>query len=772
MNDDHVYRVLEKLDGVRRSGSGWKARCPAHHDPSPSLGINVADDGKILLRCYAGCDWRDVCEAAEIDPRDLFPPKESVVKQNGHGKRIAATYNYEDESGTLLFQVVRFDPKGFAQRKPGPEGEWVWSLGDVRRVLYRLPELLAAREDRWVFVVEGEKDADALWERGFVATTNVGGAGKRTDEYVETLKGRSVVVLPDNDEAGRKHAQALLEALTGVAREVRVVELPGLPEKADVSDWFASGGSRDRLTELVVEAGYQDIELPGPPPFPIDVLPPVVRRYVEECAQSVPVPPEMVAVPLLAMVGGLIGNRVSLRLKRGWQEYASLYSLVVAGPGTNKSAAIKHARWPLKALQKDAKIKYDMEYQRYLEAKADYKNTPVQDRGDEPRPPKLRHYFTTDVTMEALAGMLDVSPGICISSDELSGWVKRMNQYRQGGDREQYLSIWAAEPMKVDRKSGGSVYVETPVVSVFGGIQPDVVPTLHSEAQVRDGFVERLLPFLPTLPAKEWRRDDDVSTEAYSGVADLFRAIDQLPPVDTSHDERSGESGGIAIHLSTEANTIWGQWYNENNALARSLGGFLGGFYIKLEAHVARFALILHVLKHAQADVRIMVDGETMRDAIELGEFFRGQIGLFQPLLVGQGAQSSHKGAGLLSRIERLIRRKGWKTELLKPWNGQDDSVVEATCLSTSDLLAGLKVTKEAVLRALDTQADHTKCWVETIPTGNNPTQAFCIRADPPSTEEVCTSQGFSTSVIQPLPVPTPPSVHNGRWAEGRDPWD
>ena len=113
----------------------------------------------------------------------------------------------------------------------------------------------------------------------------------------------------------------------------------------------------------------------------------------------------------------------------------------------------------------------------------------------------MRHYFTTDMTLEALAGMLDVSPGFSVITDEMSGWVKRMNQYRQGGDREQYLSIWASEPMKVDRQTREYVYVETPVLAclaVFTRCRADAA----SRSQVRDGFVERLLPFLPVLPPK------------------------------------------------------------------------------------------------------------------------------------------------------------------------------------------------------------------------------------------------------------------------------
>jgi hypothetical protein len=515
-DDDRLRAVLDKLEGVRRVGGGWKARCPAHHDPSPSLGVKM-EDRTILLHCYAGCEFADVVREGEIEMALLFPPKESLVRSNGHGKQIVATYDYTDEAGGLLYQVVRYDPKDFRQRRP--EGSsWSWSLGTVRRVPYRLREVLAA--DDWIFLVEGEKDVETLRSAGLVATTFMGGAARSPDPgEIAYLRGKRVALLSDNDTPGRERVSKLRGSLAGIASEVRVVDLPGLHEKEDVTDWFATGEGAEKaseLKELVALAEDDGHGVVGGTPFPLDVLPSEVRRYVEETASSVPVPPEMVALPLIAMTGALIGNRAYIHLKRGWAEYGGLYMMVVAGPGTNKSAAIKHARWPVRALQKDAKRLYDLLYEDYKQARTRWKAEKPDHRGDEPKAPKMRHYFTTDVTLERLAAMLEVSPGICISSDEMSGWVKRMNQYRQGGDREQYLSIWASEPMKVDRQSR-EVYVETPVVTVFGGIQPDVVPSLHSDAQVRDGFVERLLPFLPVLPAKVWDHKVEVSTSRLCG---------------------------------------------------------------------------------------------------------------------------------------------------------------------------------------------------------------------------------------------------------------
>ena len=186
------------------------------------------------------------------------PPTNGAA--NGTRLNIAATYDYRDESRALLFQVLRLVPRDFRQRRPDPAGRhgWTWKLGDVRRVLYRLPELTAADPSQPVFVCEGEKDTDNLRGLGLVATCNPGGASngrsKWRPEYGEHLRGRDVVILPDNDDAGRTHARQVHAALKGVARSVRMLELPGLPHKGDVSDWIAKGGTAAVLLRFANDA--------------------------------------------------------------------------------------------------------------------------------------------------------------------------------------------------------------------------------------------------------------------------------------------------------------------------------------------------------------------------------------------------------------------------------------------------------------------------------------------------------------------------------------
>jgi putative DNA primase/helicase len=152
-----------------------------------------------------------------------------------------------------VFQVVRFKPKDFAQRRPDGKGGWKWNLDGIERVLYRLSELLAADPLETVFVAEGEKDADRLAVLGFVATANPEGAGKWREEFTATLKGRHVAILQDTDEAGCLHAEKVARALYIEAASVKVVALPILPDKGDVSDWLDAGNTMEDLLKFVDE---------------------------------------------------------------------------------------------------------------------------------------------------------------------------------------------------------------------------------------------------------------------------------------------------------------------------------------------------------------------------------------------------------------------------------------------------------------------------------------------------------------------------------------
>ncbi|MEG1515882.1 MAG: hypothetical protein RSD95_13415 [Clostridia bacterium] len=260
-----------------------RAKCPAHDDKKASLNVRENDKGDgILLRCHAGCTSEAICGALGITLADLFYEKPSRATEKrapalsekperryasyadayGYLGELVCCYRYTDERGKMLFEVARIlerdGGKTFRQHRPAPEAKELFpiikSVPEAMRVLYRLPQLIEAiGAGQSVFLVEGEKDVETLCGLGFVATTNPGGASKGKTKwltrYTEQLRGADVVIIPDNDEPGRNHATQVAGLLVGVAARVRLIELapecPQLPEKGDVSDFFAMLGTVD-----------------------------------------------------------------------------------------------------------------------------------------------------------------------------------------------------------------------------------------------------------------------------------------------------------------------------------------------------------------------------------------------------------------------------------------------------------------------------------------------------------------------------------------------
>jgi hypothetical protein len=248
-----IEDFLSHFPDAKRSGNGWTARCPAHEDSTPSLSITEKPD-RILICCHAGCTQDAICDRLGLKLADLF-----TGNGNGSPARIVAQYPYLDASGKLLFEVVRFDPKDFRQRRPDATAldGWAWNTRGVQKVLFRLPEILRAiQSDKFIFICEGEKDVLAMVQRGLVATCNPGGSGKWQDSFSETLRGARVVILPDKDAPGTAHAALVASKLHGIAKSVRVIELPDANGKAvkDAADFFAAGGDAAEIGHFVDQA--------------------------------------------------------------------------------------------------------------------------------------------------------------------------------------------------------------------------------------------------------------------------------------------------------------------------------------------------------------------------------------------------------------------------------------------------------------------------------------------------------------------------------------
>ena len=254
--------LLPKLEGVKKSGGSFMARCPAHDDSTASLSITEGKEHPVVLNCKAGCQTADILAKVGLTWEDLCKPREDEPRNRGewtpYGEAVAV-YDYTDEESNLLFQVLRTVDKKFPQRVPDrtrPKG-WRWSLGETRRVLYRLPKVIEAIKDgQVIYVVEGEKDVHSLERAGVVATCNpMGSGGGWRDEYSESLRDAIVVIIADKDKAGQAHARKVMASLKGIAAAVEINEAAG--ELNDVSDHLAAGHTLADLEVTCQEDDYK-----------------------------------------------------------------------------------------------------------------------------------------------------------------------------------------------------------------------------------------------------------------------------------------------------------------------------------------------------------------------------------------------------------------------------------------------------------------------------------------------------------------------------------
>jgi hypothetical protein len=275
---------------ARRGGLGLKRKGKELIGPCPRCGgddrfaVSLAKQVFLCRQCGAKGDVIDL--GVFLDGSDFthavtaLAGEQPQAKPNGNanGKDEQAAepktifvgqWQYENETGDLLHEAVRIEyrnpdgsfvlkdgkrKKTFRQRRPDPEwpGEWIWNVEGVRVVPYRLPELLEAIGN-WhpIAIVEGEAKVDLLRSWGIPATCCAGGAGKWKAEHSAFLRGADLIILPDNDEAGRKHCDIVGASLQGIAASVRVLELPGLGPKGDVKDWATAGGTVEQFHDLI-----------------------------------------------------------------------------------------------------------------------------------------------------------------------------------------------------------------------------------------------------------------------------------------------------------------------------------------------------------------------------------------------------------------------------------------------------------------------------------------------------------------------------------------
>ena len=251
-----LQEIAQALGGEISAGQVL-APGPGHSPQDRSLAVKLSDTDPAgyVVHSFAGDDPIK-CKDYVREKRGMPPWEPS--RGNGHDRDpVVASYVYRDAHNKPHLRVQRTAAKRFWQQHFNGNG---WEKGAPKeRIPYRLPELLAADPAAPIYIVEGEKDADRLASLGFVVTTSSGGSNGKWPDLNEPFAGRTIYVIPDNDEPGHKYAQRVAQHLHGIAARVSIVELPGLGPRAadrgnDVSDWLDAGNAGENLGYIAEQA--------------------------------------------------------------------------------------------------------------------------------------------------------------------------------------------------------------------------------------------------------------------------------------------------------------------------------------------------------------------------------------------------------------------------------------------------------------------------------------------------------------------------------------
>jgi putative DNA primase/helicase len=372
------------------------------------------------------------------------------------------------------------------------------------------------------------------------------------------------------------------------------------------------------------------LDLPTPLAFPIGAMPEGCRRLIEEAAAAIGCPPDFVGLPMLAVLASAIGNSRVLRLKRGWEEGAAIYGAVIADPGEKKTPALKVALEPAKRAQAALKEKYQRAEDEYKREQREYEvdKRDAAKAGEPapppPQPPTMERTLLEDTTVERLAGIQAENPrGVVVVRDELSGWARAMDQYKQAGrgaDRQFWLSAWSNSYVSVDRKSQPHpLIVSRPFIALFGAIQPNVLPELGDGRE--DGLLDRFAFAYPEAQLSGWT-DAEISEKAESSYASLYGKLRALyMPTD-----EYGDPDPVRIHLSPDAKAVMIDAINghRREMYAPGFPARLKGPWSKLEAYFARLMLILATARAADAGVAERVEMNDVLAAVLLLDYFKG----------------------------------------------------------------------------------------------------------------------------------------------------
>jgi hypothetical protein len=436
-------------------------------------------------------------------------------------------------------------------------------------------------------------------------------------------------------------------------------------------------------------------------PFPLEVYPEKIARFVKATAESIGCPVDFPAAAVLPALGAAIGYSRALRMSNGWTERPIIYLGIVSGPGSNKTAALNQVKYPFDVSDSEIHdendrlaVQYKRDLKEYKKRLEEFENNGSPDPGREPARPHERQLLVDDATKEALGELLANNPrGLFLVKDELTSWVDSMDVYRQGrgSDKQFFMTCWSGGPFKTNRRTGDRRLIRGPhsQLNIVGNITPRCLRELSAGSYGSDGFLDRILFTFPAYqPPPRWSAHKRVPQETANGWYDVVSSLLKLEE-STIEDKKTPYN----LLLDDEAEQRWAQWHDGhlNEAHPNHMGEEgLDSAWHKIKGYAVRFALILHEARKACGEsLGDEVDAVSIAGAIRLADYFKSHIRKVHAHVSGSDGHTEH-GKAIIAWIQRGGRRTFQWSEL---WNNlkrrfkKDQTVAREELLRLSRLI-------------------------------------------------------------------------------------
>lgn len=368
--------------------------------------------------------------------------------------------------------------------------------------------------------------------------------------------------------------------------------------------------------------------------FPLHVFPKKMQSIIKEYVECYRFPVDYYAAAMLTAAGAAIGNKYKAEYKHKWQASALLYMAIVGPSSSGKSIAIEHSLVPLYKKEIELRKLYKTIKAQYADRMHEYKQGNITKEPERPIPTEL---IVSDATVEAICRIMPRNPhGLLSYTDELAGWLSRMNSYKSGGvggDMIFWMEVWSGVFPKVNRANDEEpIFLQRPFISVLGGLTPNFLAKIAAGGRSENGFLARILFALADSWEEQPENDIVPSLETFNEYERIINFLYNMPRVV----EEDGNISPIILRCNDKARVCFKNYLNKQKSRRNEEGDeSMRGIIGKLDNYALRFALILAFLEIACAHdddpseipietmERVVIHPETVEKAIAIADYFR-----------------------------------------------------------------------------------------------------------------------------------------------------